>query len=158
MDGCQVSNPPHLHGFSVLLQVELQRLNIVVKAESGHRKENVFAIDRLSLLSLTSFTCLTVKRLRYFSLLTFSPCDEGDELADTLLHAFPGLLSHLARVGHHLLHHLGDVVDGQEPVLLPQLPLPGPLILILLLLDDVLLTLHHLALSVNLKLLNLRYC
>merc|ERR1712047_223050 len=36
--------PLSLHGLSVLLQVELQGLNIVVKAESGHRRKNVFAI------------------------------------------------------------------------------------------------------------------
>ena len=71
------------------------------------------------------------------------PGDEGDELADTLLHTLPGLLGHLAGVGHDLLHHLGDVVDGQESVLLPKLALPRPVIVLLLLLDDVLLAFHH---------------
>ena len=46
------------------------------------------------------------------------PGDEGDELTDTLLHALPGLLGHLARMGHHLLHHLRDVVDREEFILM----------------------------------------
>ena len=35
---------------SVLLQVELQRLNVVVKPQCGHGKEYVVSCDRLSLL------------------------------------------------------------------------------------------------------------
>ena len=43
-----------LHALSVLLEVELERLHVVVEAEGGHGEEDVLAVDRLPLLSLTS--------------------------------------------------------------------------------------------------------
>ena len=53
--------PLALHGLSVLLEVELQRLHVVVEAEGRHRKENVLAVNCLPLLSLTTLTGLAVK-------------------------------------------------------------------------------------------------
>ena len=43
-----------LHALSVLLEVELERLDVVVEAEGGHGEEDVLAVDRLPLLSLAS--------------------------------------------------------------------------------------------------------
>ena len=51
-----------LHSFSVLLEIQLERLNIVVKPKSGHGKQNIFTIDCLSLLSLTPLTGLTASK------------------------------------------------------------------------------------------------
>ena len=39
---------------SVLLQVVFERLDVVVEAELRHREQNVFSVDRLALLLLTS--------------------------------------------------------------------------------------------------------
>ena len=41
-----------LHRLAVLLQVELQRLHVVVEAQRGHGEEDVLAVDRLPLLGL----------------------------------------------------------------------------------------------------------
>ena len=45
-----------LHALSVLLEVELERLHVVVEAEGGHGEEDVLAVDRLPLLRLASET------------------------------------------------------------------------------------------------------
>ena len=51
--------PLALHGLAVLLQVELQRLHVVVEAEGGHREQDVLAVDGLSFLCLTPLAGLT---------------------------------------------------------------------------------------------------
>jgi predicted small integral membrane protein len=92
-------------------QVDLQRLGIVLEAKRSHSKEYVFAVDRFALLLLALFGCWT----RYVSgcgmringKLTFAG-DEGDELADALLHAFFGFLGYLCVVGKRHLHDAGD--------------------------------------------------
>ena len=43
-----------LHALSVLLEVELERLDVVVEAEGGHGEEDVLPVDGLPLLRLTS--------------------------------------------------------------------------------------------------------
>ena len=43
-----------LRALSVLLEVELERLDVVVEAEGGHGEEDVLPVDRLPLLRLTS--------------------------------------------------------------------------------------------------------
>lgn len=42
---------------SILLEVEPQGVNVVVKPQSGHRKEDVVSRDSLPLLLCTLVTC-----------------------------------------------------------------------------------------------------
>ena len=51
--------PLALHGLAVLLQVELQRLYVVVEAEGGHREQDVLTVDGFSFLCLTPLAGLT---------------------------------------------------------------------------------------------------
>ena len=51
------SRTQNLTNLSVFLQVQLEGLNVVVKAKSGHGKENVFPIDSFTFLLVASLTC-----------------------------------------------------------------------------------------------------
>jgi hypothetical protein len=95
-----------LDRLAVLDQVHFERFNVVVKAQCAHCKQNVFAVDGLALLQMTTIAGLTR--------------DEGNELGHTLLHTFTGVFGHLSvgRNGH--FHDFGDVGDGQKPVLFAQ--------------------------------------
>lgn len=66
---------------SELLQVELQRLHIHVKAKSGHGKQDVLPVDGFAFLLMTSLTGFW--------------CDEADELAHAFLYTFFGVFRYL---------------------------------------------------------------
>lgn len=70
------------HRFAILLQVQFQRLHIVVKAQRGHGKQNVLTVDGFPLFSLTPVRSLWR--------------DEGNELGNTLLNAFSSILGNFA--------------------------------------------------------------
>ena len=71
-----------LHGLTIFLKVELQGLNVVVKPQGGHGKEDIFTVDGPPLLSLTP-----VARLAR---------DERDELGHALLDALARIFGDLA--------------------------------------------------------------
>lgn len=66
---------------SVLVQVQRQRFNVIVKAKRDHRVENIFSVYCFSFLILTSLTCLR--------------CDERNELWNTFLDAFTRIFGNL---------------------------------------------------------------
>ena len=70
-----------LDGLAGLLQVDLERADVVVEAERRHGEQDVLAVDRLALLLVAP-----LRRLRR---------DERDELADALLHALARVLRDL---------------------------------------------------------------
>uniref|UniRef100_A0A0A9GEY4 Uncharacterized protein n=1 Tax=Arundo donax TaxID=35708 RepID=A0A0A9GEY4_ARUDO len=89
-----------------LVEVELERLDVVLEAERGHGPEEVVAVDGLALLALALVGGLAG--------------DEGDELGDALLHRLLGVLGDLGVGRKRLLHDPAHVRDRQEPVLLPR--------------------------------------
>ena len=89
-----------------LVQVDLERLDVVVEAERRHGVQYVLAVDGLALLLRAALGRLA----RY----------EADELGDALLHALFGVLGYLAALGYGLLHQLGHIRYGQEAVLFAQ--------------------------------------
>lgn len=82
----------------VLLQVQLQRFDVVVESQGGHGVENIFPVDRLP-----TFVVAPVTRLGR---------DEGDELRDALLDAFSGILGDFPTVRNYFLHQLRNVSYG----------------------------------------------
>lgn len=66
---------------SELLEIQLQRLNIAIKSQGGHGKENILPIDCLSFLLMTPLTCFG--------------CYEADEFTYTLLHTLLCIFSNL---------------------------------------------------------------
>ena len=85
------------------MEVELERLDVVVEAEGGHGEEDVLPVDRLPLLRLTPEN--EMQTLDYIAIskdpTLFLPVrclagDEGDKLGDALLHALPRVLGYLA--------------------------------------------------------------
>jgi hypothetical protein len=92
--------------FAVFDQVHFERFNVVVEAQRAHCKQNVFAVDGLALLQVTTIAGLTG--------------DEGNEFGHTLLDTFACIFGHLAigRNGH--FHDFCDIGDGQKTVLFAQ--------------------------------------
>lgn len=80
-----------------LRQMYLQRLRVVLQPERGHRMQDILAPHRLALLQLAALRGLGG--------------DEGDELADALLHALLRVFSDLGGGGHGCFHNAGDVGD-----------------------------------------------
>jgi hypothetical protein len=89
-----------------LVEVELERLDVVLEAERGHGPEQVVAVDGLALLALALVGGLAG--------------DERDELGHALLHRLLGVLGDLGVRWERLLHDPAHVRDRQEPVLLPR--------------------------------------
>jgi hypothetical protein len=89
-----------------LVEVELERLDVVLEPQRGHGPEQVVAVDGLALLALALVGGLAG--------------DEGDELGDALLHRLLGVLGDLGVGRERLLHDPAHVRDRQEPVLLPR--------------------------------------
>jgi hypothetical protein len=87
-----------------LVEVVLERIDVVLEAERGHGPEQVVAVDGLALLAL--------------ALVGGLPGDEGDELGHALLHRLLGVLADLGVRRQRLLHDPAHVRDRQEPVLL----------------------------------------
>ena len=73
-----------------MLEVALERLDVVLKAESGHRLEQVVVVDRLALLALALVRGLVD--------------DEADELRHALLHRLLCVLRDLRIRRQSLLH------------------------------------------------------
>ena len=59
--------PLALHGLPVLLEVELERLHVVVEAQGRHREQDVLAVDGLPLLGLAPLTGLTGDKVNMLS-------------------------------------------------------------------------------------------
>lgn len=95
---------------TVALEVEAERLDVVVEAKLAHGPEDILRGDGLALLSLASLVGLA-----------------GDE-ADVLRHAFLdrllGIIRDLGMGWQHLPHDTDHVGDWHEPVLLPYCALP----------------------------------
>jgi len=89
---------------AIFLQVHFQRLDIIVKAERSHGKQNIFTIDSFTLLHVTSVT-----RFR---------CDKGDKLRHALLNTLTRILGNLPSLWNGSLHDLGNVCYRQEAILL----------------------------------------
>jgi hypothetical protein len=87
-----------------LVEVVLERVDVVLEAERGHGPEQVVAVDGLALLAL--------------ALVGGLPGDEGDELGHALLYRLLGVVADLGVRRQRLLHDRAHVRDRKEPVLL----------------------------------------
>ncbi|BAT88503.1 hypothetical protein VIGAN_05201100 [Vigna angularis var. angularis] len=92
--------------FSKALKVDLQRLHVVLEAQSRHRPKKIVAVDRLSLFALALVGGLAG--------------DEADEFRHTLLNRLLRVLRDLCVRRKRLLHDATHVCDRQKPVLLPR--------------------------------------
>jgi len=93
--------PLHL---PVLVQVNLERVHILLEPQCGHGPQQVITVD--------GFPLLLLALIRGFT------CYEADELRHALLHGFLGLLGDLGVRRQRLLHDPAHVGYGKEPVLL----------------------------------------
>ena len=102
--------PSHHSGFlplhlPILVQVNLERIHVVLEAQGSHGPEKIVAVDRLPLLLLALIGSLS--------------CYEADELRHALLHRLLRLLRYLRVRRQRLLHDPAHVCYWEEPVLLP---------------------------------------
>mmetsp|Transcript_340 Transcript_340/g.996 ORF Transcript_340/g.996 Transcript_340/m.996 type:complete len:267 (+) Transcript_340:261-1061(+) len=97
--------PPH--GLPVLGEVQLERLNVLVKPEGRHGPQKIVPIDRLAL-----FLHALVRRLGG---------DERYKFGHTLLHRLLGVLGNLGVLRESVLHDPSNVGDGQVSILLTYL-------------------------------------
>lgn len=94
---------------AILGKINLKSLGVVLKPERGHRKQNILAVDGLTLLLLAflrscsgyqSVVHTFIKRNGKHTLTS----DERDELAHAFLHALLGFLCYLRIIGQSQLH------------------------------------------------------
>mmetsp|Transcript_12965 Transcript_12965/g.55332 ORF Transcript_12965/g.55332 Transcript_12965/m.55332 type:complete len:218 (+) Transcript_12965:1950-2603(+) len=90
-------------GLAILVQVHLERLDVLLESERAHGPQQVVAVDGLALFALALIARLAG--------------DEADELRDALLDRLLGVLGDLRVRGQRLLHDATDVGNWQEAVL-----------------------------------------
>ncbi|KAG6558039.1 hypothetical protein Mapa_000219 [Marchantia paleacea] len=89
---------------AVLVQVHLQRFDIVFKTKSAHCPQKIVAIDCLPFLPL--------------ALVRGLPSNETDELGHAFLNRFFGILRDFRIRRKRFLHDPTYICDGEKPVLL----------------------------------------
>lgn len=91
---------------AILLQVNGERFNIVVKAQIAEGDQQIIPIDSLAILGDTALDGLAAYK--------------GYELRDALLYTLSGVFGDFAVLRHRHLHYLDDVADGKEAILFAQ--------------------------------------
>lgn len=87
----------------ILGEVNLERFDVLVKAEGGHGPEEIVSVDGLALFLQAL--------VRGFGR------DEGNELGDALLDSLFGVFGNLCVLGECILHDAGNVGDREVAIL-----------------------------------------
>ena len=89
--------------FSIFLEIEFERIHIIVEPKGRHRIKYVLSINGFPLFLMASIGGFTG--------------DERDELWDTFLNTFFCVFGYFAALWNRFLHNSGHVCDWKEAVL-----------------------------------------
>merc|ERR1711935_500591 len=88
---------------AILMKINLERLDVLLETQRAHGPQQIVAVDRLTLFTLTFITCFA--------------CDKTYELRYTFLNRLFCILCDFSVRRKCFLHDPADVCDWQETVL-----------------------------------------